>query len=71
MLVPIVSAASIYAKVTRDKYMQGIGLKHVGYGFEKHVGYGTKAHRQALKNFGIIDGIHRRSFKPIAGLIGV
>jgi ribonuclease HII len=67
--IPIVSAASIYAKVIRDNFMHELGLKHPRYGFEKHVGYGTKAHNLALQKFGIIDGIHRQSFKPVKALL--
>ena len=63
--LPIVSAASIYAKVTRDKFMQNLGLKYPKYAFEKHVGYGTKAHQQELKKFGILPAVHRKSFRPI------
>ena len=62
--VPAVSAASIIAKVARDKYMYDAALKFPGYGFEKHVGYGTAAHSLALKANGITE-LHRRSFKPI------
>ena len=51
-LVPACSAASIVAKVTRDKHMIELALKYPKYGFEKHVGYGTKAHVQALKKHG-------------------
>jgi ribonuclease HII len=67
-LVPAVSAASIVAKVARDKYMAELGEKYAGYGFDKHVGYGTAAHIAALQKFGVSD-IHRRSFKPIAALL--
>jgi ribonuclease HII len=67
--VPIVSAASIYAKVTRDKFMYELALKHPKYGFENHVGYGTKLHQSALQELGIINGIHRQSFKPVAALL--
>ncbi len=68
--IPIVSAASVYAKVSRDRFMQELSLKHPNYGFQNHVGYGTKAHQLALKNFGIIDGVHRMSFKPIGAMAG-
>ena len=70
-LVPIVSAASIYAKVTRDRFMAELGIRHPLYKFEQHVGYGTKAHMLALKNHGAIKYVHRRSYAPIAELIGV
>lgn len=66
--VPAVSAASIIAKVARDKYMAEISSKFPGYGFDKHVGYGTAAHRLALKANGITE-LHRRSFKPIQDLV--
>jgi ribonuclease HII len=67
-LHPIVSAASIYAKVTRDKHMSRIAKFHPFYGFEKHVGYGTALHLQALKVHGV-SGIHRKSFAPIKKLL--
>jgi ribonuclease HII len=63
-LVPAVSAASILAKVARDKYMAAATLKYPGYAFERHVGYGTAAHRAALKLQGIC-ALHRRSFAPV------
>lgn len=66
--VPSVSAASIVAKVARDKYMAELGEKYAGYGFEAHVGYGTVAHIAALKALGVSD-IHRLSYKPIAALL--
>lgn len=64
-LIPLVSAASIYAKVARDEIMQELGLKYPDYGFENHVGYGTKAHQLALKNYGVLKNIHRLSYKPV------
>jgi ribonuclease HII len=63
-LVPAVSAASIIAKVARDRFMAEMGRHFPHYGFEHHVGYGTSLHAQALKNHGICE-LHRRSFKPI------
>jgi len=57
-----VSAGSILAKVSRDRYMCEISKKYPNYGFEKHKGYGTKAHTQAIKEFGY-SKIHRKSFK--------
>jgi ribonuclease HII len=65
-LVPIVSAASVYAKVTRDKYMAKLAEKYPLYNFEKHVGYGTLEHRLALKTYGIIKNVHRLSYRPIS-----
>jgi ribonuclease HII len=69
--IPLVSAASIYAKVTRDKFMANLSQQHPNYGFEKHVGYGTKLHKLALEELGILNGIHRTSFKPIKTLAGL
>lgn len=68
-LLPIVSAASIYAKVRRDAYMTILAASHPLYGFEKHVGYGTKQHITALGNYGVIDQVHRQSFAPVAKLV--
>jgi len=59
--VPIISLASIVAKVTRDKHMKTLAKKYPGYGFEVHKGYGTKAHYAAIKKQGISD-VHRKSF---------
>jgi ribonuclease HII len=70
-LLPLVSAASIHAKVTRDRYMFELAKKHPGYSFENHVGYGTKAHMLALEQLGTLKYVHRRSFSPIANLSGV
>lgn len=60
-----IAAASIMAKVTRDRIMAGLALRHPGYGWERNAGYGTKAHREGLERLGITEH-HRRSFKPIA-----
>jgi ribonuclease HII len=59
--VPIISLASIAAKVLRDRLMIEQSKKYPEYGFEKHKGYGTAFHYEALKNHGLCD-IHRRSF---------
>lgn len=64
-LHPVVSAASIYAKVLRDTHMLKQAQTYSHYGFEMHVGYGTKRHQEALNQFGIT-AIHRRSYKPLA-----
>lgn len=65
---PAVSAASIVAKVARDKYMVEISAKYPYYGFDKHVGYGTALHLEKLKLHGVSD-LHRRSFKPVQALL--
>lgn len=59
-----IAAASIVAKVTRDRLMTELGRKFPGYGFERHKGYGTAAHRAALLHLGVTEH-HRRSFRPI------
>jgi ribonuclease HII len=66
--VPIVSAASICAKVTRDRYMTKLIKKYPQYGFEKHVGYGTAFHMAAIEKFGRIEKIHRMSFGPLRAI---
>jgi ribonuclease HII len=68
--VSLVSAASIYAKVTRDKYMFKLAERYPGYLFENHVGYGTKAHMLALRRLGAIKYVHRYSYSPVAELAG-
>lgn len=56
-----IAAASILAKVTRDRIMREYAIKYPEYGFDKHKGYGTAAHIVAIKQYGACD-IHRRSF---------
>ena len=63
-ICPAVMAASIVAKVTRDRRMKEEALRYPGYGFEKHKGYPTKAHREALMKLGPTP-IHRYSFAPV------
>lgn len=57
-----VSAASILAKVSRDRYMENIAKNFPRYSFEQHKGYGTKAHIESIKEFGY-SSLHRKSFK--------
>jgi ribonuclease HII len=59
-----IAAASIVAKVTRDRLMQQLDALHPGYGFGEHMGYSTPAHFAALKTLGACDA-HRRSFAPV------
>ena len=63
-IVPQISAASIIAKVTRDRYMTQLAQEYPEYGFEEHKGYGTKKHLEAIKDYGITS-YHRKSFSPI------
>lgn len=63
--MPLVSAASIYAKVTRDRFMLGVAEKYPEYHFDQHVGYATADHFQALEELGPIKSIHRLSFAPL------
>ena len=67
-LIPVISAASIVAKVARDRDMIDYDRVYPEYGFAKHKGYGTAQHLLALKQFGVTP-IHRRSFAPVRMLI--
>lgn len=64
-LVPCISAASILAKVTRDRMLCELHLQHPEYGFDRHKGYGTADHLRALQAHGALP-MHRRSFAPVA-----
>jgi ribonuclease HII len=60
-LHPVISCASIIAKVSRDKIMANHAKEYPEYGFEKHSGYGTKAHYDAIKKHGVTP-LHRKTF---------
>ena len=62
--IPSISAASIIAKVARDKMISNLGKKFKGYYWDKNCGYGTKEHLKAIKNLGITSH-HRKTFSPI------
>ena len=62
--IPSISAASIVAKVTRDKMITNLGKKFKGYHWDQNFGYGTKQHLRAIKNMGITSQ-HRKTFSPI------
>jgi ribonuclease HII len=65
-----VAAASIIAKVTRDRLMIALGAKLPGYGFERHKGYGTAEHHDAIKRLGVTPH-HRRSFRAVQLALGL
>lgn len=65
---PSIAAASIIAKVTRDRMMAELAKLYPQYGFEKHVGYGTPQHQRALAEHGVCP-MHRRSWAPIRALL--
>ena len=64
-----IAAASIIAKVTRDRILLDMDQKHPEYGFKSHKGYGTKKHVEAIKEHGIIDGFYRETYEPIKSLL--
>lgn len=63
-----IAAASVLAKVTRDKMMYELDEKYPQYGFKNHKGYATKKHIEALYKYGLIDG-YRKSFNPVKELV--
>ena len=63
-----IAAASICAKVTRDRIMVDLAQQYPGYGWEVNAGYPTKAHLAALLNLGVTP-VHRRSFKPVHNIL--
>ena len=64
-LIPSISAASIVAKVFRDRLMMVYSKEFPNYGFDKHKGYPTKLHKEMLKKYGLTR-IHRRTFKGVS-----
>jgi len=66
--VESIAAASIIAKVTRDRIMRELGVAHPDYNWMSNVGYGTSLHLKAIKKFGVTEH-HRRSFKPIVNFL--
>jgi ribonuclease HII len=66
--VPVISAASVIAKVARDREMVELDQDFPGYGLAKHKGYPTKAHLESLRQLGVAT-IHRRSFAPVRKIL--
>lgn len=64
-----IAAASVIAKVSRDRAMVALDARYPGYGFAAHKGYGTAAHAAALQRQGVSD-VHRRSYAPVARVAG-
>ena len=65
-----IAAASIIAKVTRDRMMMDFARDYPGYGFERHKGYGTPEHQAAIAKLGV-SALHRRSFRPVQLALGL
>jgi ribonuclease HII len=63
-----ISAASIVAKICRDRIMVDLAQQHPGYGWETNMGYGSKSHMEALQNLGPTPH-HRRTFKPVHNIL--
>ncbi|MEO0402762.1 MAG: ribonuclease HII [Pseudomonadota bacterium] len=63
-----IAAASIVAKICRDRIMVDLAQQHPGYGWDTNVGYGSKSHIAALQNLGVTPH-HRRSFKPVHNML--
>ena len=62
--IPLISSASIIAKVHRDNFMNELESVHPGFGFNEHKGYATQGHRDAIAKLGVTS-IHRKSFKGV------
>lgn len=65
-----IAAASILAKVTRDRYMAELDKQYPEYGFAKHKGYPTKQHKEALKKYGVLP-CHRKSYQPVKEMMEI
>ena len=66
--IPSISAASVIAKVSRDRFITTLSKQFINYGWDTNSGYGTKEHLRAIKKFGITE-YHRKTFSPICDLI--
>ena len=66
--IPSISAASIIAKVSRDKFIISLAKKNVGYCWDQNFGYGTRQHLKAIKKLGINKN-HRKTFSPVSKMI--
>ena len=65
--IPSISAASIIAKVSRDRFIVNLSKKFNNYGWDTNFGYGTKKHLKAIKKYGVTR-YHRKTFSPILNL---
>tara|TARA_A100001234_G_scaffold221459_1_gene237674 strand:- start:310 stop:891 length:582 start_codon:yes stop_codon:yes gene_type:complete len=66
--IPSISAASIIAKVSRDKFIISLAKKNIGYHWDQNFGYGTKQHLRAIKKIGVSKH-HRKTFSPVSKLM--
>tara|TARA_Y100000389_G_scaffold185147_1_gene204267 strand:- start:58 stop:630 length:573 start_codon:yes stop_codon:yes gene_type:complete len=66
--IPSISAASIIAKVSRDKHIISMAKKNIGYNWDQNLGYGTKQHLKAIKKLGV-NKHHRKTFSPISDIV--
>ena len=66
--IPEISAASIIAKVSRDRLIKKISRKYIKYNWHKNAGYGTSEHLKAIKKFGITK-YHRKTYRPIYNIL--
>ena len=65
-----ISAASIIAKVTRDRHIKKMSKNYKNYAWDKNAGYGTKQHLKAIKKFGITKH-HRKTFRPVHNMLSL